>query len=176
MSNDDDNLPDMLKRIELQQQLEDKNELFKQVGRAIVTLSNIENLMAMAFISVTQGMKAAEAAELFYSYQTLDQKFKLVGYAIQQNDLGDEYDAWQTLSRRLQGQRFVRNLVAHQGMTFKQTAGGGRRKIVLSAPWFRKKKSGKELEIPDVKAAADELEAIHAAMWEFIHHLTPPID
>lgn len=169
-------LDEMLKHLEHLEEQEDKNELFRQVGRAIVTLSNIENLMAMAFISVTQGMTAAEAGEFFYGQQTFEQKFKLVGYAIQQNDWGDEFAAWEVLSKRLQEQKLVRNLVAHQGMHFKQSGSSGKRKVILTAPWFKKKGRGKELELLDVKTAADKLESIHAEMWEFIKGLTPQTD
>jgi hypothetical protein len=43
-----------------------KTELYKQVGRVMVAISNVENFMAIIFVSVTQGMSQTEAAELFY--------------------------------------------------------------------------------------------------------------
>jgi hypothetical protein len=155
----------------------DKDELFKQVGRAIVTLSNIENLTAMAFATVSQGMTLEEACALFDSYQSFDQKFRLVGYAIRQNDWGNEFTAWEALSKRLQGQKFVRNLAAHQRMQFKQAEKNGRQKVVLTKHWYKKKvHSSKDLEIVDVKAAADTLETIHEEMWDFIKSLGPETD
>jgi hypothetical protein len=155
---------------------EAKEGLYKEVGRAIVALSNIENLMAMAFISVTQGMTREEAAELFYSYRDFDQKFKLVSYAIRQNDFGDEFAAWERLSEKLQQHKFVRNLAAHQGMQFKEDNTSGDRKVILKAPWFKKRSKAKELEILDVKKSADGLEAIQMEMWEFIKNLAPSLE
>ena len=149
-------------------------QLYKHVGRAIVALSNIENLMAMIFISVTRGMTTDEASDLFYSYQGFDQKFKIVSYAIRQNDWGDEFQTWQKLCEKLQEHKLVRNLAAHQGMRFvedKSSSGG--KKVILTSPWFKKGRKGRELEIADVAKSADGLEAIQKEMWQFVADLGP---
>ena len=170
---DERELDAKLKHLEGLEQQNDAAELYKQVGRVVVTLSNIENLMAMVFVIVSHNLTTEEASAIFDSYQSFDQKFKLVGYAIQQNDLGNEHEEWEKLSKRLQGQKLVRNLVAHQRMQFKQTD-GGKHKPVLTAHWFKKTgRRKRDLETLNVKAAGDELEAIHADMWEFIRGLSP---
>jgi len=70
-----------------------RNELFKQIGRVVVTQSEVENLMSVAFICVSRAGSAKlfysyRGLKLFYSYRGFEQRFKLVGYAIAQNDWG----------------------------------------------------------------------------------------
>jgi hypothetical protein len=52
---------EMLKGLHDLRDRRSRNELFKQVGRVVVTLSQIENLMAMAFICVSQRMAIEES-------------------------------------------------------------------------------------------------------------------
>lgn len=148
-----------------------RNELFKQVGRVIVTLSEIENLMATAFLCVSQRMTFEESTELFYSFRGFDQRFKLVGYAIAQNDWGGELAAWNALSKRVEGQRVVRNLAAHNGLSFKEDKKGGKRIATLTSSSFNKKKS--EIDLIDLKKSADSLESIEADMHLFVEQLLP---
>lgn len=137
----------------------------------IVTLSEIENLMAMAFICVSQRMTVEESAKLFYSYHGFDQRFKLVGYAIAQNDWGGELESWETLSKRVQEQRVVRNLAAHQSVEFRDDKANGKRMAVLASPTFGKQR--KEVDTIDLKKAADVLGGIEADMHAFVENLLP---
>lgn len=148
-----------------------RNELFKQVGRVIVTLSEIENLMATAFLCVSQHMTLVESTDLFYSFRGFDQRLRLVGYAIAQNDWGGELEAWNALSKRIEDQRIVRNLAAHNGLSFKEDKKAGKRIATLSSVSFKKKKS--EIDLVDLKKAADALEAIEADMHVFVEQLLP---
>lgn len=149
-----------------------RNELFKQVGRIVVTLSEIENLMAAAFFCVSQGMTIDEAKALFYSYRGFEQQFKLVGYAIAQNDWGGELDTWNKLARRLENQRFVRNFAAHNQLSFREDKKSGKRIATLATSEF---KSGvrKEIDAIDLRKAADGLSEIEADLHLFVEGLLP---
>jgi hypothetical protein len=148
-----------------------RNELFKQVGRIIVTLSEIENLMATAFFCVSQGMTIEESKKLFYSYRGFDQRFKLVGYAIAQNDWGGEIEAWNALAKKVESQRFVRNFAAHNQVSFKEDKKKGKRIASLATSEFKKDRT--EIDVIDLKKAADTLEKIEAEIHLFVEQLLP---
>jgi hypothetical protein len=147
-----------------------KNEIYTEVGRVIVTLSNIELLMAMAFRIVSNKITAREADEFFYSLSTFEKRFRLVEYAIAHNDWGGELEHWNKFSGRIAKNKRVRNSIAHWRLFVQETADGN---VNLSLmPQQMRAKKGK-LNLSDLKRTADDLEKLHGELWAFIMTLTP---
>jgi hypothetical protein len=59
----------------------EKEELYRQVGRAIVRLSDTENLLAMLFAICSLG-SADDAAEFFHQQFGFEKKLALVHFAM----------------------------------------------------------------------------------------------
>lgn len=150
-----------------------KDEIYREVGRTIVMLSNIEQLMAMVFMIVSNKMTSKEAAEHFYNLNSFDQRFKLVEYAIAHNDWGGELELWQKFSGRIAKNKKLRNSIAHWRLFVQETTDG---KVDLSLmPQHMSPKKGK-LNLNDLKRTADDLEKLHHELWMFIKTLTPSKD
>jgi hypothetical protein len=170
---DDNKIDRLLEKIERGEEEAAKGELFKEVGRAIVMLSNIEELLAVVFMIVSNKISQSEAANLFYGFNTFEQRFRLVGYAVAHNDWGGELEAWNRFSHRLSEKKSVRNLLAHQGLLMKKPTDGGSLSLSLTPPRYMSGRKGRMLELKEIKRAADDLEELHKELWSFIRSLTP---
>jgi len=147
-----------------------KAEVYREVGRTIIMLSNIEQLMVMVFMIVSNKITSKEAAEHFYSLNSFEQRFKLVEYAIAHNDWGGELELWKKFSGRIAKNKRLRNSMAHWRLFVQETADG---KIDLFLmPQHMSAKKGK-LDFHDLKRTADDLEKLHSELWAFIKTLTP---
>jgi hypothetical protein len=62
----------------------EKDELYRQVGRAIVRLSDTENLLAMLFAVCSLG-SADDGAEFFHQQFGFEKKLALVHFAMKGN-------------------------------------------------------------------------------------------
>lgn len=93
-----------------------KQELYTEVGRAVVHLSNIENCLADIFYRLA-GVKITHqfAIGLFYS-QTFDNKVALVELLMRLEGPQEQLGNWEKLTAELRTHRGVRNLIAHQGL------------------------------------------------------------
>jgi hypothetical protein len=164
---------DALRRIaKIQEEQErDRTEMFLQVGRAIVTLSEIEEYMAEIFMVLSEPMSNRDSAAIFYEVQNLSHKLKLVGYAVTKRCWPDGQKRWPELSGRILAQKFVRNVAAHASLEFKQQKGEAKTwRVMLGTQAMDKTHKKSEFEIEDMKKAADELQGIQAAVKSFLIH------
>jgi hypothetical protein len=148
-----------------------KDGIYREVGRTIIMLSNIEQLMAMAFMIVSNKMTGAEAAKHFYSLNSFDQRFKLVEYAIAHNDWGGELEHWKKFSGRISKNKKLRNDIAHWRLFVQETTDGNFVEMALMPQHMSDKKG--RLNLNDLKRTADDLEELHHELWMFIKTLTP---
>lgn len=143
----------------------EKRELYEQVGRAIVKLSDIEMLLAMVFVIITP-RKPEDAAAIFYEQQSLERRLSLVDFMAKGELTDKEMVTWQGINSEIRTHKGLRNLIAHQRMFVGQPNHVGEVQVSLVPPWL--KKGGKELNISEIRRTADALNKIHGDLWKFI--------
>jgi hypothetical protein len=148
-----------------------EDELFKQAGRAVIKLSDIENLMAMMFVILSIPVPTSVASELFYDQGTFERRMKLLNFIVVKWDKPKEVQAWKPIYQKLQAHRGIRNLIAHQGMFRHQPDDLGNRAVSLRAPWLKKGGKGRELKASDIKATGDALTKVSDDLWSLIKTL-----
>ncbi|WP_407112297.1 hypothetical protein [Bradyrhizobium sp. LMG 9283] len=149
---------EMMKR-RFREELEDRSEMHLQVGRTIVALSDIERHLETFFALFSLPIPEVESVRIFRGTQNFSRKLELVDYAVLRSDEKQLHGPCNKLSERIKQQKVVRNLAAHASIYFRQVR-GARSRAVISASSYNERGKSKELGIPDVKRAADELEAI----------------
>ncbi|GMP02782.1 hypothetical protein [Bradyrhizobium sp. TM239] len=150
---------EMMKR-RFKEELEDRSEMHLQVGRTIVALSDIEQRLEMVFALFSLPISEERSVRTFHGTQNFNRKLELVDYAVLRSGERELHAPWNELSERIKQQKVVRNLAAHASIYFRQEKGARRSRAVISASSYGERGKSKELGIPDVKRAADELEAI----------------
>lgn len=73
---------------------EEKREVYEQAGRAVIELSNAENLLAVIFCIVSGPVPVEAAKEMFASQGSFDRKSKLVDFMMQHADKPKEITLW----------------------------------------------------------------------------------
>lgn len=142
--------------------------MYLQVGRAIVTLSEIKEYLAEMFVLLSKPMSEAQAAKMFYEVQNIAHKIKLLDYAVMRSSWKDGHAKWAKLSARISKQKFVRNVAAHASLEFKQDKENKGWRISLGTQARDNEHRKTDFEIQDVKAAADELVDIHSSIRKLL--------
>jgi hypothetical protein len=95
------------------------HEMFTEVGRTVVQLSNIENELASLYHSLTLGhyLSTPQAMAIFYAQSWFDGKALLVDLLMRIEAPKQLFKRWEKLFAELKGHRAVRNLVAHQRLS-----------------------------------------------------------
>lgn len=140
-----------------------KRELYEQVGRAVVGLSNLEMLLAMLFAIITP-RETSDVADFFYDQNGLEKRIRLIDFMAKGELTEAEMKTWQKVRQGILEHKGVRNLVAHQRMYIEQAGNGVQ--VTLRPPWL--KKGGKDLDTPAIKKTADALEELKDDLWAFI--------
>jgi hypothetical protein len=115
----------------------ERREVFEEVGRAIVHLSDIENLLASLFHVLVRPKAPSPSMELFYDQGTFDKKMKLVDFIFHLRGSKKELERWKKISAQLDAHRSARNLIAHYGMYVDSPDRDGRVDVVLHPPWLK---------------------------------------
>jgi hypothetical protein len=161
----------------LEEQEQDKKEMYHQVGKAIVNLSIIEEFMADLFVTLSRPMTQTKAADMFYESQNLNHKIKLVDYAMMRSEFEYGKKYWPALSAQISKQKFVRNTAAHASIGYTQQKRGERWRISLTTQELNKKHRAQVLEIDDMKVAANELNdmrsQMHKMLIQALRHIGP---
>jgi hypothetical protein len=142
----------------------EKREVFEQVGRAIVHLSDIENLLASIFHSLVLPKAPSPSMELFYDQGGFEKKMKLVDYIFHLEGSKEELERWKKIAAELEEHRPVRNLIAHYGMYVDSWNRDGNIDVSLHPPWLkgRPDKERKYLRVAEIGATASALDKIRA--------------
>jgi hypothetical protein len=144
-----------------------KREMYLEVGRAIVSLSIIEEYMAAAFVVLSRPMSEKQAGARFYNSQSINDKLKLLGGAVVKSDWSAGKQKWPPLSAKISSQKWVRNEAAHSSLGFRYEKAARKWHIKLQRQEFDKKKSP-GFEISDVRSAAMDLEELSRIMQKFL--------
>ena len=150
--------------------------LLLQVGKIVVTQSNIENTLALIVFLLCRSMRFVKAMDYFYSVYGFEKRLELTDFLMQKDGPQELLDDWAIIVESLSKHRVTRNLVAHQGISYSinedRTLQG-----LLSPPWMRRNKSkGRELTVADLRRSADDFERIHGLVADFARELSkvPP--
>jgi hypothetical protein len=152
-----------------------KQEIFTEIGRAVVHLSNVENSLADIFYLLLghRVPRWQRAIELFYT-QSVDNKIALVDLLMHLEGPKEELDAWKKIADQLRAHRVVRNLIAHQGMSVNFFHAEGRIDVALDPAPLRTKfdpktkhivpSKGRRVELAEIRATASALERIRSEL------------
>ena len=148
----------------------EKNELYREVGRAIVKLSDTENMLALLFAIVSSGDKD-DAAGFFHQQSGFERKLGLVHFTMKGNAPREGLVNWNKIYAVLGTHKGVRNLVAHQGMHVSAPDEHGDVIVLLRPPWLKKTTKGRELDVKSIRSTADALSKAHDDLWHLIQTL-----
>lgn len=142
-------------------------EMYQQVGRAIVTLSEIEEALAEVYVFLSAANPEKKSAKKFYKQDSIREKVKLVDAAVDASTRVKRKELWKPLSSRIVSQNMVRNEAAHASVEFHVERASGKWRIAIGTQ-ARKPRKRKDYYIDDVKAAADELHDIWVGIRQFL--------
>jgi hypothetical protein len=153
-------------------------ELFTEVGRAIVQLSNIENALADIYYSlINHRVTTLTSMNLFYAQTWFDNKVMLVDLLFGLEGTKEQIGRWQKIVAELKTHRGVRNLIAHQGMYIGFPDKEGLIDVSLHPPPLRIKydpkaehfvpSKGRHLGIAEIRSTASALSRIHHELEKF---------
>jgi hypothetical protein len=152
----------------------EKRKLYEQVGRAIVHLSDIDDLLALAFSILSTSVDIKVTADLYYGQNSLDKKLKLVNHMILHWNKPIEMKVWGRILSKINTHRGVRNLIAHQGLSVTSSSDSPNVDVSLRPPWLKTSSRGKNLGMSEIKKTADALEKIQEELWDFVKKLDRP--
>jgi hypothetical protein len=152
-----------------------KQEMFTEIGRIVVHLSNVENSLADLFYLLL-GHRVPDwqrAIELFYA-QSVDNKIALIDLLMHLEGPEEELTVWKKIADELRSHRAVRNLVAHQGMSVNFFHAEGRVAVALDPAPLRTKfdpktkhivpSKGRRVELAEIRSTASALERIRSEL------------
>jgi hypothetical protein len=148
------------------------HEMFTEVGRTIVQLSNIENELASLYHSLTSGhyLSTPTAMAVFYAQSWFDAKVLLVDLLMRIEGPKEFFKRWERIVKELKQHRPVRNLVAHQRLYVSYPDKEGRVNVSLDPAELnlrydpQKKEivpaKGRPLSLKEVRSTASALDRI----------------
>jgi len=140
----------------------EKAELYQEAGRAVVELSNAENMLAVIFCVLSDPVPVEYSKEMFSSQGGFERKLNIVNFMVVRANRVEEIEVWKKIYKELNTHRGVRNLIAHQRLFMEMSADAPFVQVSLN-PLFHKK--GKRIGAAEIKATADELNKIkHSAL------------
>src|SRR5687768_7860876 len=119
--------------------------LLTEVGRIVVTLSNIENRLCHLFLVLNPHVGISRASDHFYSMSNFDHRLKLTDFTVDCFATDAERRTWQKILGKLNQHRSTRNQVAHQGMAHSYRLGEGYLETFLDSSALNRKKKGRKL-------------------------------
>lgn len=147
----------------------EKRELFEEVGRAIVYLSDIENWLVNIADSVsfarTPGM---EVANMFYAIFGFEKRLQFADLIVELEATDGQKARWKKITSALHAHRGIRNLVAHSPLgTDWHTDEYGRADVFLRPPDLKDLRHPADpprpyriLRVKEVRATASALSKI----------------
>jgi hypothetical protein len=162
------------------------HEIFTEVGRTIVQLSNIEDALASIyyhFVASHYG-PTPDAMALFYAQPWFDAKIMLVDLAIRFEGPKGFFERWEKIAKEIGQHRKVRNLVAHQRLYVSYPDNEGRVSAwldpaELNVRYDDKKKMlvparGRPLSLAEVRSTASALARIRKDLYRLWCDLDQP--
>jgi hypothetical protein len=159
----------------------ERRELFEEVGRAIVSLSDIENwLVNIAYIVSLTETPGMEVPNMFYAILGFEKRLQFADLIVELEATDDAKARWKKITSALHEHRGIRNLVAHYGMgTGLRTDEHGRTDVFLQPPEFKDHslRPAKVLRVKEVRASASALGKISTELeklwWDIDNSFLP---
>ncbi len=148
----------------------EKAELYREAGRAVVELSNAENMLAVIFCILSVPVPVDDAKAMFSSQGGFEKRLKLVNFMVVRANNADEISVWGKIYKELNTHRGVRNLIAHQRVIMEMSADSPAINVSLNPLFYTGK--GKRVTTAEIKATADELESVNKRIWQFVGSLS----
>ena len=148
------------------------HEMFTEVGRTIVQLSNIENELANLYHSLVSGhyLSTPCAMAVFYAQSWFDAKVLLVDLLMRIEGPKEYFERWEKIVKELKQHRRVRNLVAHQRLYVSYPDKEGRVDVSLDPAELNTKydphkkqivpAKGRPLSLEEIRSTASALDRI----------------
>ena len=156
----------------------EKQELYAEVGRAIVLLSDIESwLVAIAYHVAlpTTGMKVPD---MFYAIYGFEKRLKFADVIVDLEATDCEKKRWREITSELMDHKGIRNVVAHHGMGTSWPDKDGRVDVFLKPPDLKMQRHDLQgprrprlLSVKDIRATAFALSKISSdleKLWDDI--------
>jgi hypothetical protein len=166
------------------------HEMFTEVGRAVVQLSNIENELANLYHSFAAEHYSDDpsAMAVFFAQSWFDGKVLLVDLLMRIQAPKEFFRRWENIIKELRDHRAVRNLIAHQRLYVSYPDRNGRVDIWLDPAELNRryepqKKTfvpvkGRPLHLAEVRSTASALARIRsdlARLWcDLEEYYLPP--
>lgn len=146
-------------------------QMYQEVGRVVVTLSEVEELLAEIYVLLSAPIPDEVSVKRFRKSGSIPRKLELVDEAVDRSSLVKHKDRWKALSGRVLEQKAARNLAAHASIEFHTMEGEEGFKVAIGTQ-LRHIEPREELYLSDVKASADALHEVHYKMFAFLKRLT----
>jgi hypothetical protein len=147
---------------------DNRDELYWQVGRALVSLSELEQYLAEVFIYLNGAIPEEHSAKLFYGAEGFADKVRLIDIAVLKECSEGARTGWAHISRQITRHRFLRNIAAHSSVRFIQEETPDRRISLVNQArnkWSSSKK--RSLEIQDFGKTLNQLDLIVRSVRRF---------
>jgi hypothetical protein len=142
-----------------------------QVGRVVVELSNVQNLLGFIYGMLGEGPPGERWQHFATKTRNFQHRLKLVNKAVKAACPPEHLPLWEAAHRKLSGTRSLRNRVAHLGMRQLFTSDQKLLGVELRPPWYLGDGEPRALRVADIRQAADELVGAKADLWDFINKI-----
>lgn len=139
-----------------------------QVGRVVVELSNVENVLGFMYGMLGDG-PPGERWRYFATTYGLQHRLKIVNKAVKASCPAEHLPLWEAARRKLTATSTARNRIAHLGMRQLFTSDRKLTGVELRPPWYLGTGAVRALRTTDVQKIADGLVEAKADLWEFIN-------
>jgi len=151
-----------------------KREIFEEVGRAIIYLSNVENWIAnlayQATFDFTSGM---QVPQMFFAVYGFGRRLQFADLMMEMHAADADKARWKEIALKLKEHKGIRNLVAHHMLNNSLfPKADGEHDIFLQPPELSgdPSKKIKTIRIAEIRATASALEKISGDLedlwWE----------
>lgn len=138
----------------------ERNALERNAGRVVIALSRIEDDLIFMFGVLCGIDQFDQAIKVFSEINGVALKLKIINVLVLKEGDAAEIKRWKKCYSTLMQHRSVRNLVAHQPLTYENPEDEKLTRVVLSPSFFGSKHKGKSLDAKTVGASAEALEEL----------------
>jgi hypothetical protein len=151
-----------------------QEQIYRDAGRAVINFSNIESDLTFLFGVLIGADLYTQAVAVFAEVtNNFALKLKMVDLLVEKECSEQEKAIWRPISGTISTHKGIRNLIAHQRMSFEPIEGPepAMSRVVLEPALFGSTKKGRKLEGRQIQATADALEPIADRVYQFARDL-----
>ncbi|MDP3078651.1 hypothetical protein [Bradyrhizobium sp.] len=151
-----------------------QEQIFREAGRTVISFSNIESDLTFLFGVLVGADLYTKAVATFEEVKNnFALKLKLIDLMVEKECTEAEKTVWRPISGTISTHKGIRNLIAHQRMSFQIPSDSDQpaASLVVLEPALFSGRKGRKLEGHEIKATADALEPIADRVYEFARDL-----